>query len=47
MPDHKFEPFDRVLVRGVTGIWLPDLCGKCFRNYAINRGMQEMEAPHE
>lgn len=27
MPDHKFEPFQRVLVRGVTGIWLPDLYG--------------------
>ena len=22
----------------------PELCGKCFRNYAINRAQQEMEA---
>ena len=22
----------------------PALCGKCFRNYAINRAMREMEA---
>lgn len=22
----------------------PELCGKCFRSYAINRAMQEMEA---
>ena len=22
----------------------PDLCGKCFRNYAINRAIKEMEA---
>ena len=22
----------------------PELCGKCFRNYAINQAMKEMEA---
>lgn len=24
-----------------------DLCGKCFRNYAINKAITEMEARHE
>lgn len=27
MSDHKFEPFDRVLVRDVHGVWKPDFYG--------------------
>ena len=27
MTDHKFEPFEKVLVMSVVGLWLPDLYG--------------------
>lgn len=27
MSEHKFEPFDRVLVRDVYGVWKPDFYG--------------------
>lgn len=41
-PDpEKFDP------DGACASPSTDLCGKCFRNYAINRAMQEMEARHD